>query len=99
MIRIKIMLFGLLVLAVIAGALAFKTKKSTYCLYTLSTYTTIVGGPIQTCCPLALIIDPWAGNPAAKKTTTKAFTTEEFPCPPKTNTTNCTRQITYQLED
>ncbi|AXY74757.1 hypothetical protein D3H65_12525 [Paraflavitalea soli] len=49
--RVKIMLSAILVMAVVAGALAFKAKKiGGFCLYKTTLTTTKVGDPaVQTC--------------------------------------------------
>jgi hypothetical protein len=94
--RVKVMLSAILVLALVAGALAFKAKKATYCLYTLKTYTTAPNQPVQTTCTSALLVDDFSTG--EKHEITNAFSTIAVPCPQVTFRTNCSREITYQLE-
>ncbi len=91
--RVKIMLSAILVMALVAGALAFKVKKAAgFCVYQTTFTTTEIGDdPVNTCKTLGQYkLTPFPAGVELDDVTTIAVTSCAN-APIFTNITDCTR--------
>lgn len=97
--RVKIMLSAILVMAIVAGALAFKVKTPGVCAYT----ATVATAPATTICNLIHATSTFVNTKTIETTasTRYAFTIlkedDEVPCP--VTTAQCTQFLTLGAEN